>query len=1151
MPVKNSATRLIAQNAGSGKPTSAAVTVNTVASTTLKLGVKEQPVSYNDTQLFFTDIEKEGINIKDEGKQKRKPPVGTSAGSRQRSAGLQSMSDNIGTGQRLGSGAGTSIVYTFSPTDYDTYLTGSGINSYQPVIIADIPFINYFGSESPSYDIVKIQQDLQDTTIKTANNLVSEFYRTNSSKQRSLAQIRDKNLAFYNAAVPALTKVTGAARSLLIVLSSNTPAIEDYRVVRDSTIGSQRYNGVSVPSSSGVYDDDDIIKNTIFNVTSGYSSERADGKLYTATLLGQQARDRLGELIYGTFTTASTITAEDRAVGAAEGDRASPSTITNEAASTSRSFGVYKHVLTRAAIAWQKGGFISDADFREFNSPDDDDYDDGLDVNDLYSDGTYALSDVYTNGVTEAISGYDSEDNPNKPYGVRGVVPKFESSVQDRPGTRNYSSKIPILITAHLINEQLGGPMSNSTTLPSFLRYIGTGPSSFTIQQTATEGKLPLVAQIGSKTYSLFDTIIPNDDINTNSGTHGLLAATTFDIDELTTLRNKISESRSALDKVISQNTGYLSNKTAVFLLRCMFEEYYSFFNSSVLTTADSRFSLARTILFLRAAGDEDQRGKVWAMCNNKRNIREAQDLTDFEEAIQSSISGFGFMTTDKEYSNPGVFTFDSYGDTVQESAEEAAEKRDTSRKFLESVFGSDSSFGMFDRIADRVIRLYPEINNTMTEGAIKLTSFLVFMDILKLIKAKYKLSFTQEYESKNYNGVKGYIKFSKRDTAAITDCLRSALTSSELTNFSTYTALQDGIYESTKESIRSHFWSRIRGIVNDVLSPYESFIDVMAYTRSLLSKSLLAVDQAVTAYTTIKNAYTQLDGATDAQAKSKLLISKYGTPEVIAELRQRDQRYKNLIKGTDITSMAARSGYFRSVVEAAHRDVLTERQAKIYVVGLPYGMMESLRLTKPVEQTIGPKFNVHINKIDDSGNLQRVDYYLPQDTLSSSNDGFAYNSGATQIADIQETTRFTNFADPNIIVDFFSPSVATMIPSQANPTRTAGYESQKIQSTLETFVEDLYGLYPRYAFTKSLPQRTAAEEEIATEVANTFAVDDQEAQLIRTRLKAAIMMHKDFCTTTMLNDLETSPLFDKIVYCLVETETVGNLASLTAKVQV
>jgi len=55
------------------------------------------------------------------------------------------------------------------------------------------------------------------------------------------------------------------------------------------------------------------------------------------------------------------------------------------------------------------------------------------------------------------------------------------------------------------------------------------------------------------------------------------------------------------------------------------------------------------------------------------------------------------------------------------------------------------------------------------------------------------------------------------------------------------------------------------------------------------------------------------------------------------------------------MTSMAARSPYFRSVVEATHRDVLTERQAKIYVVGIPYGMLEVLRLEMSVRADFRP----------------------------------------------------------------------------------------------------------------------------------------------------------------------------------------------------
>jgi hypothetical protein len=709
-----------------------------------------------------------------------------------------------------------------------------------------------------------------------------------------------------------------------------------------------------------------------------------------------------------------------------------------------------------------------------------------------------------------------------------------------------------ILITANLINEQIGGETSNNLTLPQFLRNASYNSQEYTINSTGAENKLPLVASIGNKNYSLFDVKIANDQAASTT-TKSLLAATTFDIDELSTLKDKILNARNQLDNVITANTGYLSNQVAVFLMKCMFDEYYNFFKGSVLTTGSSKYSLARTIMFFRAISSEYFKAVVWTMCNNKAKIRNAEEIDNFEKGIKNSIAGRDSLYTD--YSNGGVFSFDAYADKVQQTEDDAESTADTSRRFLEKLFDTDSSFGMFDRIANKFISQFPQIDGTVAEGAIKITSYIVFLDILSLLKVKYQLRFTEEVGGENYNGIVGFVEFSKRDTTAITDCLRSALTTSDITDFSTYAAYRGGEpYESTKDAIRSNFWSPIRGIVQGVLSEYESFVDVASYTRTLLSSALTQVDLAVTAYNNLTRAYQTFDNTSSelAASKAKSLISKYSTPESIVELKNRQQRYLKLIKNTDMTSMAARSPYFRSVVEATHRDVLTERQAKIYVVGIPYGMLEVLRLESPLEQTFSPEFNVHINKVLKDGSFQRVDYYLPQDALTGSLVGYAYSSSTVSVTDDQEsTTRFTNYNNKSIFVDSFNYSIGTIF--RANGTQHTGptYDSQKVQSALESYVEDLYGLYPRYAFTKSQPERLIAEDDIATEIANTYPVEEQESQLIRSRIKAAILMHKDFCTTTMVNDLETAPLFDKIIYCLVETETLGNLASLTAKVQV
>lgn len=1162
MPIKKTQTRLIVQNAGSGKSSVTEAAEKTTQPPGQGLAGRS---AAGDVEPVFTPGERAKLNLAVSSPllsaaSNLRPAVTSQAranadrlnsNKRQRKQLGRTLSFERSSETRLSfPGASsqekprqiinetnnrtqTDRVWSFEPTDYDVFLTGSGVNSYQPVIIADVPFSNYYGSESPSFDIVKLQQQLQDDVLRTANNLVKQFYSLRPEKARELQQIRDKNLSFYNEAVPAVSSVALASRELIVALNTtDRPSDQSYYDIVNATRTSLKYAGVApVPVITTPYDDDDVIK--ISKFSSAYDALLTNGQIYKSTLLGQVLSDKVGLLKYG-------VSLENAA------NRVNDAVPANEIANVwagPLNYGVYRNVLLRAVTAWKEGGFIQDDAFLSLYKNDDN-----------FSVNIYSIPiDTYTN-TYEAIGGYNKDDAPDKPFGVYGIMPKFISKVQEKSGTP-FKPSILILITSHLINEVLGGEIVNNATLPQFMRSVGSGASgakTYTINSTASEDKLPLTVLL-SKYYSLFDAIIPDQQSNDTqeNRTSGLLAATTFDIDEIFSLQDKIATARSRLEKTIVDNTGYFSNQISVFLMKCMFDEYYSFFKNSVLTTGTNQYSLARTAIFLRAAANEDVRGIVWAMCNNKTKIRNAAEIPEFETAISDSITSL--FRRDQTYTTAGSFTFSQYSDKVEQDEDDAAENRDASSTFLESLFDNDSSFGMFDRIASKVIERFPQIDGTDAEGAVRITSYIVFLQILRLLSVEYKLQFTEEKAGSNYNGVQGYIRFSKRDTTAVTDCLKSALTTSNITDFSTYAAARGGQpYEETKAAIRSNFWTPIRGIVRDVLGAYETFADASSYTHTLLTNAYKKVADARIAYNSLTRSYERLDtlSTADAQLKARDLIAKYGTPESVIELNHRSKRYSNLISGTDITSMASRSSYFRSITDATHRDILTERQAKIYIVGIPYGMLENLRLEQPVAQTYIPRFNVHINKFVGNSS-QRVDYYLPQDTLSGSlGSGYAYQSNYTQISDkYDSTTQITSYADRRINVDVYDFSLKQVQPVTFN--NSAAYEAQKVQSALESYVEDLYGLYPRYSFIKAQPQRAIVENQIADEIANTLPADDQEAQLVRSRMKAAVLMHRDFCTTTMINDLETSPLFDKIVYCLVESETAGNLANIAAEVQV
>ena len=296
MPIKNSSTRLVTQNAGGGKPAAAAFASN--ADRTVSTDTRLSPVFSNNVGHIFTDSEKEEINNKDESRQKRKKSTNVNSYKRENREDTGKNQTGETFTKRESRTERSGIVYTFAPTDYDTYLTGSGVNSYQPLIIADVPFMNYFDSESPTYDIVRLQQDLQDKTIKTANNLIREFYRSNPNKKRTLEQMRDKNLAFYNTAVPALTDITLASRALNIDLGSTSYGSGDYQSVDVNFAQRIKYNGNSINNTYIAYSEDDVLKASQI-IGAGLSVIISSGDLYKSTVLGQLAHDKVGKLIYG------------------------------------------------------------------------------------------------------------------------------------------------------------------------------------------------------------------------------------------------------------------------------------------------------------------------------------------------------------------------------------------------------------------------------------------------------------------------------------------------------------------------------------------------------------------------------------------------------------------------------------------------------------------------------------------------------------------------------------------------------------------------------------------------------------------------------------------------------------------------------------
>jgi hypothetical protein len=1055
--------------------------------------------------------------------------------------------DDINVGAGL-SQAQTVYAYT-SKEQFDRYLLPKGICSGYPVILMQAPFENYYQSRERSTDrsaigkIVDLQNDLKDDTITKADTLVNSYYAQNPDIAVDLRAIRQKNLNFYNLTVTALADI-GTSRDELVV--ATIPASpDDESLTRITYLMSTSDADAPVGSST--------------NGTRSGSPQTSDTRGKPSVTLGLPSIARF--LTAGPTSAAASaspsseeVTRTDLSVNVVSVNYATtepqadyetlrsqllaPSILNYPVMRTTEAYDLFRSSISSVYYGNSLKTSAQDPPY-----------------------GTHIMSriDVFNNTYSPRYRlDYSKSDatstwsnNIIDPAGIDELDETYVTSElnQDLYPKNNDNLGSYIAVLASKIADGTGANLVASETLQS----ISPSSYEYEIQNTVDE-RITFVSRISERdTIATLDLTIPQNTTSLRpvNEIYGLAS------NDLETLSSNLNSVKTQIESLANTKRLYFSNQIALFLLKTMLNEFSSYFSSSILasSTNDSKYSMARAVFFRVAAkrGDTSRSEKrLFNICNHYLTEGYGMD-GDTDTGIRSMfrISDDIIWDCDQSInsSRKGTFTFP--GDYIDVPT------------FKDGLLSETSSFGMFNNIVAQVKRSYNLTSDA--ELHLRLISFRLFMKINLLFGMNGKLGLyaiaggrnrilfvKSDAEGEN----KPTISWDKGQAAAIADICRDCLTSESPSSVN-YQTHRSALRRDPNSGEYDDIFDAIRNVVDDTLRPYQHVNGVFAYYHTIVKNQIRAIKNVQDKYENIIAAYTTY-GASNPDETARRLVARYTTTESIVALQERARRNIALIPGTRISTIAKRSDYYRNIVNVSHKETMPTKPSSIVVVGFPYGYFERIRLNKIKDSAsafrdetdfFGFKCNAYGADLTSDQIAEKIDYQfyfdLPTDyltTYAGIADDYSTTTAVTTTKSVGDDTG-VRLLKINTGTGFLEP-----VKSLAGSTSRLQFEKMMTQSVLRSYIEDVYGLYPEYAAFKPrlegdrdampLPELTAA-----VAIASTLDVAE-DRDLIVARVASTIMLHQDFMTTRMINELETGPLFDKILYLVYENDSLNSLLS-------
>jgi hypothetical protein len=1087
----------------------------------------------------------------------------------------------------------STVVYEFDRTVYDTEISQKGFISANPEILALIPLTNLYRADAQTnlgilYDL---QNSLRDTTVSRAQEIVDQFYSIDPVAQSQLAATRDANLQKYNALVGSLPKIA-AQKNLLIATTDIASPSQDIQSQVDRNISTtdadyDAANGENYAkfpsefSESAETISDAILPSSstsgeTFNLTVYYSDD--DVTKYDG---GKNAIESLSEKLIGDYKSegTDTIPAQTKTARQYQLMKAALAQIVEGRNFDKESLSSY-YTSPYESIEYTKivplTNFTSQNIEMSFGFP--------------FAKATLEkIGDIVANNFLASRASLDETTYGTitslQYYGInyRGYLRSSdtglrllnaEDSESDsinvtflQSGDRTYNHLPTVSLYSDIdsndFKNQILNVLATQITETSYGSFYNSGlprsispASSETVDISETMAdSTRYVAQLSSgEKIFLFDESLEGalaQDQNPVS------SVAIKGIDDIRTIKQEVDSIVSGLESFSTKNKAYISNQCAMTIISIAYKHIASFFESSALAQTDldrdsatsyQKYSLLRSAMFCLAAHDIFSFGKLFSILHNEnamprylKNNNEGYGLAIYSYYLGNSTQDILEASATRTVSHePKEGDFRITGPEQKEITIQTPDEW-TSSDFAKNILSDGSSFDTFNNITNEILETYTSItSNSSLANQIKFFSYLLFLRILEKIKIYARVSF--ELPSGDaYVNCK--IAWSPLDFAAICDCLNSAFTATtaDEVNFTKFTEINgEPPTPEQIEQIRTIF-SFIRAPIKNSLQSYQDLRTLIAYQTSVLQSQSSILSSIVSNYESLSAVY---GGDTE---KTALIASRYISLESNVDMLYKSSRYQTLIPGTRISSIATRSDYYRSIVKAVFKDRIPVKQdQKICIVGLPYGHLERLRLAK---DDIRYYFNLSIRgdrvgSLEDSSTV--IDYrdfnYYTNSSSGRTNEAGPYSVLIPGVYDDFDTeSRPSSATDDSIVIYQISEdgsNLSLISRSEADSLyKNIDFPATIIQAALQSYVEDIYGIYPSFATTKgqtleSFPEESYADAAlVAAGIQNTTT----DERLVYERLKSMIMMHQDFITTRMVDEIEASPLFDKIMYLLVD----------------
>lgn len=1127
------------------------------------------------------------------------------------SDGTDTGSDGTDTDDGTGGGGGSvtdNTVFSYDATAYDSEIINRGVTSAFPEVLAILPMQNLYrsGELTNTGILYEIQNSIKDSTIKRADQIVNDYYAAFPDVATSLAAIRDENNSKYNNVISLLSQIIQYRQEIVNVLGGN-PTANEVKTFFAGSASDYYFNfysdyGHSVAVDDLVsYVDEENPLSTIEKKLIGFNSQQSNtAKQY------QMLRAAIAQITDGRLLTESALSDFGSYPYSSLDDSAnyiqSVSVTSFLAGNISpASIDVAKDTLELAGQTIYSGGgktgYTPPSEYRLRNESQ---------INDYYSDRKlfYAGDIIVNDDSTYDLATQKTIDDALYFYPNSKISSWY---LVDNDDESTYIANLPIVginiadITSDFIKQgflSLGAEIAQqfrSLSLPSSINPSG---GNVDITSTSEDQVRFIVKTSDGKNLFLFDESLTDETSFNGRAISTVLQSSTT---ELEYIKGQIESIQDDFYTFLTDSAHVLVNEDITQILTKIIYDKISeqFANSALNGQKDDESSLSdcmsaiRIAMFTIAANNNVAAGKLFRVIDDPNNniVRKiagggTAEIEDVGNAIMdflgyadgAIILSEGAATTSDEGDFSGEsLTTDGKSMRLGASAkiQSFGPSSITIKDFVTELFDSGGSFFKFQQIVDEVIaRFVTAAGVAAVESGsplakkIKYFSYIFFLYLLKKVNITGNLLIgsseddlvTTDYDENLSVFYSGKIKWYPPDALFIADCLTEShqFASTDEMSFSNFSSYVGATPTEEQFNVAgAEFFSRIREPIRYFMQAFYDFKGLSNTQYDILQDQVNAIKQI----STLMSSFESYLG--DDADKASLITSRYLSLESVVEALYRSKRYQTVVPGTGISAIARRSKHYRSVVKTAFRELIPDSDdLKICIIGIPYGHLERLRLAQTTRTFY---FSAQVNfddvSTEDDEEL-RVDY--PFDYISSSEEYRPKLAGPFAVLtpelydDFESTSTVRSKDDSSISIYRMLEDGSTMeilTRDEASQTfRLIDFPATIVQAALQSYVEDVYGLYPRFASTKVDMQTTPYPEEAFADLALQYAGiarSNTDEELIYERLKSTIMMHKDFITSRMFDEFVASPLFDKIIYMLVDTTDSDVVSEFYVKLEV